>query len=332
MHRLRHVVDLLEVRGREIAVGEVRGVHEHPCELLDLRLDLDLPLVGDRPRPRGDRFEQCDGRRRGDQLAAVAPVVGEPVAALRGDHDRAAGLDDLRGRRHALDRLVEVLVEREAGVRGHDDVEGRRHGAHRGGASDLGRSTVHRRRARPRMPVRRASARRARHRARSPAGSGVRSPGCRRAPGCPRARPSAPARVPMREASCSTSVVSRPARPGAIIFGPPEKPAKKWGSTKPVVMRTSASSQVRLSQAARRCRPSEIAERSLVARVVVLDADGVDDLVAEHRPQLGVGVAAVGAGGDQDHDVLEPHDALELGEDRGDHDLAAAAGACRRRR
>ena len=45
----------------------------------------------------------------------------------------------------------------------------------------------------------------------------------------------------MRAASCSVSVVSRPASPGATSFGPPEKPAKKCGSTNPVVMRTSAS-------------------------------------------------------------------------------------------
>ena len=31
-----------------------------------------------------------------------------------------------------------------------------------------------------------------------------------------------------------------PARPGAIILGPPLNPAKKCGSTKPVVMRRSA--------------------------------------------------------------------------------------------
>ena len=45
---------------------------------------------------------------------------------------------------------------------------------------------------------------------------------------------------PIRAASWSTRVVSRPARPGATSFGPPEKPAKKCGSTNPVVMRTSA--------------------------------------------------------------------------------------------
>ena len=49
-------------------------------------------------------------------------------------------------------------------------------------------------------------------------------------------------------ASWSRIVVLIPARPGATSFGPPLKPAKKCGSTKPVVMRTSASTQRRLSQ------------------------------------------------------------------------------------
>ena len=38
---------------------------------------------------------------------------------------------------------------------------------------------------------------------------------------------------PIRRALWSASVVSSPARPGATIFGPPLKPAKKCGSTKP---------------------------------------------------------------------------------------------------
>ena len=50
-----------------------------------------------------------------EQLA-VGAVAREAVAALGGAHDQPAGLDDLRRGRHALDRLVEVLVERIAGV------------------------------------------------------------------------------------------------------------------------------------------------------------------------------------------------------------------------
>ena len=48
---------------------------------------------------------------------------------------------------------------------------------------------------------------------------------------------------PMRVASWSTSTVSSPASPGVTSFGPPLKPAKKCGSTKPVVIRRSASTQ-----------------------------------------------------------------------------------------
>ena len=50
---------------------------------------------------------------------------------------------------------------------------------------------------------------------------------------------------PMRGSLCSSPMVSSAARPGATIFGPPEKPAKKCGSTKPSVMRASASRKAR---------------------------------------------------------------------------------------
>ncbi len=43
--------------------------------------------------------------------------------------------------------------------------------------------------------------------------------------------------------------MSSAARPGATILGPPEKPAKKWGSTKPRVTRTSASMKRRSTRA-----------------------------------------------------------------------------------
>ena len=52
----------------------------------------------------------------------------------------------------------------------------------------------------------------------------------------------------MRAASCSTRTVSSAASPGATSFGPPENPAKKCGSTNPVVIRTSASLHSRFSQ------------------------------------------------------------------------------------
>ena len=42
--------------------------------------------------------------------------------------------------------------------------------------------------------------------------------------------------------------MSSAASPGVTSFGPPLKPAKKWGSTKPVVMRRSACTHSVLSQ------------------------------------------------------------------------------------
>ncbi len=52
---------------------------------------------------------------------------------------------------------------------------------------------------------------------------------------------------PIRLASWSVRTVSRPASPGATIFGPPLNPAKKCGSTNPVVILTSASTQARFN-------------------------------------------------------------------------------------
>ena len=45
----------------------------------------------------------------------------------------------------------------------------------------------------------------------------------------------------MRRGWCASRTVSVAARPGHTALGPPLKPAKKCGSTKPVMMRTSAS-------------------------------------------------------------------------------------------
>ena len=61
--------------------------------------------------------------------------------------------------------------------------------------------------------------------------------------GLPSTTPQVACGSPIRRALCSASTVSSPASPGATILGPPLNPAKKWGSTKPVVIRTSASTQ-----------------------------------------------------------------------------------------
>ena len=52
---------------------------------------------------------------------------------------------------------------------------------------------------------------------------------------------------PIISASCRRIVVLNPASPGATSLGPPLKPAKKCGSTNPVVMRKAASTQCRFS-------------------------------------------------------------------------------------
>ena len=62
-------------------------------------------------------------------------------------------------------------------------------------------------------------------------------------------------------------------------------------------------------------------ELGAVAGVVVDDRYRVHDLVAEHLPQLGVGVAAMGARSDEYHQVLRAGYAVEFGEDGGDHQL-----------
>ena len=66
--------------------------------------------------------------------------------------------------------------------------------------------------------------------------------------GLPSVTPHRARGLPIISASCSRMVVRNPASPGATSFGPPLNPAKKCGSTKPVVMRTSASTQCRFNQ------------------------------------------------------------------------------------
>ena len=83
--------------------------------------------------------------------------------------------------------------------------------------------------------------------------------------------------------------------PGATIFGPPEKPAKKCGSTKPVVMRMIGRAPLAVEPD--RHMVAEFAppgERAALARVVIDHPHGIHDLVTEHRPYLGVGPYGVG--------------------------------------
>ena len=135
----------------------------------------------------------------------------------------------------------------------------------------------------------------------------------------------APARVGVPDAR---GVVERQRRleagePRRDELRPAREPAKKCGSTKPVVMRTSASTHSLFSHTGTSApkRPIQVSDDG-VARIVVDDAHRREHLVAEHRAQLVLAVAAVRPGRDEHDDVLEPHEPLELLEQRRDDDLA----------
>ena len=128
--------------------------------------------------------------------------------------------------------------------------------------------------------------------------------------------PAAP-RVAIGAASCSVSTVSRPARPGATIFGPPENPAKKCGSTNPVVMRTSASTQRRFSQTGTSapCGPSTTSDPS--SRASWLTTLTVRATRRRASRQALRGVPPVRARRDEHDDVVQVDDSVELVQDPG---------------
>ena len=118
--RLAQIRDRLEVRaphlvGRQLAEQADARLQQTPAISCASHWSyIEKPGASDRVEQRARRLvlEQ--------QLLEVA-VLGEPVVAARGGRDVAVGRHDLRGGRHALDRLIEVLVERVAAVRRHDD-------------------------------------------------------------------------------------------------------------------------------------------------------------------------------------------------------------------
>jgi hypothetical protein len=71
-------------------------------------------------------------------------VLGKAVTALRRADDGSAGPHDLIGRRHPLDRLVQVLVERIARAGGEHDIEPAVHRLHGDVLGERGRRLVHR--------------------------------------------------------------------------------------------------------------------------------------------------------------------------------------------
>ena len=131
---------------------------------------------------------------------------------------------------------------------------------------------------------------------------------------------------PMRAASCSTSVVSRPARPGRDELRPAREAREEVRLDEPRrdahVGARPLAVQPHRDVGAEATHPRE---RRVVARIVVDDAHRREHLVAEHRAQLVVGVAAVRAGGDEHDDVFEAHEPVELLED-GRHDDLARLG------
>ena len=140
--------------------------------------------------------------------------------------------------------------------------------------------------------------------------------------GLPSTTPNVARGSPIRRASWRASTVSSPASPGATILGPPLNPAKKCGSTNPVVRRTSASTHSRFSRTGTSPTiPRSTRDRS-VPGVMVHDPEGPDDVGAEHRDPLVGGARPMRARRDEDHHVLRPDDAIAHLEDGLQHRAA----------
>ena len=116
------------------------------------------------------------------------------------------------------------------------------------------------------------------------------------------------------------------ARPGATIFGPPGESGEQVrldeaGQDLDVVVQEVGVDPDRAARAGL----TEVAVPPEVERVVVDHPVAPRDLRAEHPLQLLRGVAAMGAGGDEDGDVGRVN-VVDLGEDDG-QDAAGRGGA-----
>ena len=111
-----------QVRGAHHFVGK-RTVDQHGRFALNQRLDLRLPLFGSREARRGKQGQ--DRLRPGGaaQQLIERAAGGHTFAALAGQDDCPARLDDARRGAHALDALIQIQVERIAAVGGDNDVE-----------------------------------------------------------------------------------------------------------------------------------------------------------------------------------------------------------------
>ena len=124
----------------------------------------------------------------------------------------------------------------------------------------------------------------------------------------------------MRRGWWASRIVASAASPGQTALGPPLKPAKKCGSTNPVMMRTSASTYSRCSSTGvpstaptRTCAP-------VVRGLVVDDAVAGHEVGADQLLHLRRGGLPVRPGGAQEGDVAVGHPgAGQLGQQRRQH-------------
>ena len=110
--------------GADDVIGQ-RAVEQDAGLALDEGLELRLPLFGPAETGRGQQGEQLFRAGGAAQELVEAAVGRDAVAAFTGQDERAARLEDARAGAHALDALIQVLIERIAAVGGDDDVKGR---------------------------------------------------------------------------------------------------------------------------------------------------------------------------------------------------------------
>ena len=235
------------------------------------------------------------------------------------------GLDDLRRRRHPLDRLIEILIERVPGVARQDDVERRGDFAHRRLLGIRARSPVlgqqlageHRRDLLLTIECHVDREVDADH-SRDLTHVVVDRVALGDAPGG--ARMTDALRVVQRHHGLETR------KPGRDHLGAPAEPGEEMrldeaggdpnvGVQKlPVQMHGDTGG-----------RASDIRQRRRVTGVVVDHAVAVEDVAAEHPLELGRRVRAVGSRGNQDRDVFRS-DLRHLFEERPQH-LSTRLGA-----
>ncbi len=131
-----------------IEVGSAQGfrgdgrVDADSGAALDEGLDLGLPLFGSDKSRSSEEREDFLGRGGFAQQFVERAAGGDPLAAFGGKDEESAFLEDAGASAHALDTLVQVLVQGIPGVRGDHDVEGGLDALHGGGADEFATLTV----------------------------------------------------------------------------------------------------------------------------------------------------------------------------------------------